>query len=68
MPDAEKRLADSISNIKKVVFGKSHFSDTYLKLENSFFEIISSLAAIGVSIDDKRVVEALGDIIKQKLI
>lgn len=67
MPDAEKRLADSISNIKKVIFGKSNFTKSYLKIENSFFEIISSLAAIGVSINDERVVKALGNIIKTKI-
>ena len=67
MLDAEKRFADSISNIKKVIFGKSNFTKSYLKIENSFFEIISSLAAIGVSINDERVVKALGNIVKTKI-
>lgn len=66
MPDAEERFENSISNIKKVIFGKSHFTKKYLMIENSFFEIISSLAAIGVSIDNKQVVKTLGDIIKIK--
>lgn len=67
MPDAEKRLSESISNINKVILENSHFTKSYLKIENSFFEIISSLAAIGVSIEDKRVVKSLGDIIKTKI-
>lgn len=67
IPEAESRLASSISNIKKVVFEGRSFNNDYLKLENSFFEIVSSLAAIGVSINDTRVVKALGDVIQAKI-
>lgn len=67
LPEAEKRIAQSIDNIQKVVVGNQHFSKDYLKIENTFFEIVSSLAAIGVSINDTRVVKALGNIIQAKI-
>ena len=67
MPEAEKCLASSMDNIKKVVFAKHSFSKDYLRIENTFFEIVSSLAAIGVSINDARVVKALGDVIQSKI-
>lgn len=67
MPEAEKCLASSMDNIKKVVFEKHSFSKDYLRIENTFFEIVSSLAAIGVSINDARVVKALGDVIQSKI-
>lgn len=66
MSDAEIRLATSIENIKMAIFKGKEFSKDYLKFENTFFEIISSLSAIGLSINDARVVKTLGDIIKTK--
>ncbi|AVS65676.1 hypothetical protein C8245_08250 [Paracidovorax avenae] len=67
LPKAEQRFSRSIENIRKVILEDKQFKKDYLKIENSFFEIISSLAAIGVSINDHRVVRALGDIIKTKI-
>lgn len=66
IPEAEKRQASSIENIRQVIFRGSVFNKDYLKIENTFFEIISSLAAIGLSIDDTRVVKMLGDVINKK--
>lgn len=66
MPEAEKRQASSIENIRQVIFEGNVFNKDYLKIENTFFEIISSLAAIGLSIDDSRVVKMLGDVINKK--
>jgi SIR2-like domain len=67
MPEAEKIVTSSVSNIKKVLFEKHNFNDKYLSVENSFFEIISSLAAIGQSINEPNVVLALGKIIQTKI-
>lgn len=67
MPEAEKRQASSINNIKQVIFNGQVFNKDYLKIENTFFEIISSLAAIGLSVNDPRVVKALGDVINKKI-
>jgi len=66
IPDAEKYAKNSTSNIKKVIFNNATYKNSYLKVENSFFEILSSIAAIGLSINDPRVVKALGIIIKAK--
>lgn len=66
MPEAETRLVSSIENIKKVISEGQEFTKEYLKIENTFFEIISSLAAIGISINDPRVVKALGKVISNK--
>ncbi len=66
-PELEKRTEVSIGNIKKVVLEGRKFKPEFLKIENSFFEIISSLAAAGFSVNDTRVVVTLGDIIKTKI-
>ena len=67
MPKAEKHVEKSVENIKKVVYGTSHFTNEYLKIEDSFFEIVSSLAAVGMSIKEPKVVSALGKIIETKI-
>lgn len=65
-PRAEKCAESSVANIKKVIFERKIFASSFLKVENSFFEIVSSIAAIGLSIDDARVVSALGKIVNTK--
>lgn len=67
IPNAEKCAESSVENIRKVVFNNANFTKDFLRIENTFYEIISSIAAIGVSIDDPRVVKALGQIIKIKI-
>lgn len=67
MPDAEKLMESSISNIKKVIFEGRNFKKDYLKIENAFFEIISSIAGVGISIEDPRVVTILGEVIQTKI-
>lgn len=66
LPSAEKCTESSVDNIRKVVFGKQEFTKKFLRLENSFYEIVSSIAAIGVSIEHPEVVRAFGKIIKYK--
>ena len=67
LPETEKRIVQSIDNIQKVIFEDHRFERDYLRIENTFFEIISSLAAIGVSINNPQVVKAIGDIIQLKI-
>ncbi|KQQ44486.1 hypothetical protein ASF61_21650 [Duganella sp. Leaf126] len=67
MPAAEKCTVESIQNIRKVIFDKQTFTDKYLGIENSFFEIISALGAIGLSINNAAVVDMLGVVIKAKI-
>ena len=66
IPNAEKCTESSIKNIRKVIFSNTNFTKDVLKEEQSFYQIIHSIAAIGISIDDPRVVETLGNIIALK--
>lgn len=67
LPSAEKCTESSIDNIKKVVFEKQEFTKEFLRIENTFYEIISSISAIGTSIEHSEVVRALGKIVEYKL-
>ncbi|WP_055647613.1 hypothetical protein [Shewanella sp. Sh95] len=49
-----------------MVFNNHQFTKGFLSIENAFYEIVSSIAAVGVSINDKKVVKALGQIIEFK--
>jgi len=66
LPNADKCSQSSVENIRKVVLLGQHFTEDHLKIKNTFYEIIASIAAIGLSIDDPRVVKALGRIIADK--
>jgi hypothetical protein len=66
LPSAEKCTESSVENIRKVVLEDHEFTKEFLGIENTFYEIIASIAAIGMSIDDIRVVKALGQIIETK--
>lgn len=66
LPSAEKCTESSIGNIRKVVFGKQEFTKGFLRIENTFYEIISSISAIGVSIEHPEVVRSLGKIVEYK--
>ncbi len=67
IPSAEACAESSLKSIRKVIFGNHSFNKDFLRVENTFFEIVSSIAAIGISIDDPRVVTALGKIIELKI-
>jgi hypothetical protein len=66
LPSAEKCTESSVGNIKQVVLGKQEFTKSFLRIENAFYEIVSSISAIGVSIEHVEVVRALGKIIEYK--
>lgn len=63
---AQNCLESSKENLLKVLNDGHSFTDDFLRVENSFFEIISSLGAIGKSLNDPAVVKMLGDIIERK--
>lgn len=67
MQDAEKCREMSIKSLNSVLYHNHEFTDDHLRIENSFFEIISALGAIGKSINDKAVVSAIGKIIETKI-
>lgn len=65
-PKVESIAQRSIDSIRNVVYKGFHFKEAYLKLEDSFYRIISALSAEGLSLDDKRVVTVIGDVIDTK--
>lgn len=65
--NVKDRAEASIQNIRKVISGGHSFSEDFLKTENSFYEIISSINAIGLNVNDTRVTNKLGEIIQAKI-
>lgn len=65
-PKAESIAEKSLKSLRKVVYEDRHFKDTYIKLDDSFYRILSSLSAEGLGLNDKRVVKMLGDVIDAK--
>lgn len=66
IPKAERISEMSLKSIRKVVYENHSFKDTYLKLEDSFYQIISAIAAEGLSWNNTMVVAMIGDIIETK--
>ncbi|MFV9173928.1 SIR2 family protein [Klebsiella oxytoca] len=66
IPKAEKVSKVALDSIRKVVYENYSFSNAYLKLEDSFYQIISAIAAEGLSWDNPLVVKMIGDIIEKK--
>lgn len=66
IPKAERIVEKSLKSMRKVIYEKYSFKDTFLKLEDSFYQIISSITAEGLSWKDDRVVKMIGDIIESK--
>ncbi|MGR9503752.1 SIR2 family NAD-dependent protein deacylase [Rhizobium leguminosarum] len=64
---AEKCLEGSVSNIKKVLYEKHTFTETYLQVESSFYEIVSAIGAVGASLDEDVVVKTFEDVIAKKM-
>ncbi|EGI71568.1 SIR2 family protein [Pseudoalteromonas distincta] len=65
-PKVESIAQRSIDSIRNVVYKGYHFKEAYLKLEDSFYRIVSALSAEGLSLDDERVVAVIGDVIDAK--
>ncbi len=66
IPKVESIAKKSISSIRNVVYKKYRFKEAYLKLEDSFYRIISALSAEGLSLENERVVAVIGDVIDAK--
>ena len=64
---AKKRFEKSLTNLNNVLNANATFKDDFLRLEDSFFEILSSVHALGKSINDPNVITMLGKIITQKM-
>jgi len=66
LPVAADRRESTAANIREVVSGRKAFTDEYLKIERSFYEIVGSISAAGYSMKNTGVVNMLGDIIDKK--
>ena len=66
MPAAEAAAKPSLSAIRKILYEQHSYKPSYLKSENSFFEVVSSFSAVGVSINHPVVVSCIGKIIETK--
>lgn len=67
LPAAKSCLSSSLDNAQKALSGSHTYSDDYLKIRTSFFEIIAAIRAIGRSINDSVVVRVMGNIIARKI-
>lgn len=67
IPEAEKCLEKSIKDIDKVVHQKHQFTEKFLKIESSFYQVVAAIGAIGVSLEKDTVVETFADIISKKM-
>jgi len=66
LPKVERIAEKSLKSLRKVIHEDCHFKDAYLKLEDSFYRILSAISAEGLSLDDARVVEVIGEVIEAK--
>lgn len=66
LPTAENRYKRMLTNYKAVIVGGRPFKDERLGQEESFFEIIASLGAMGTHLDHEDTVKALAKVISQK--
>lgn len=63
---AETILSRSLRSVKSVLNEGSNFKASFLKMEDSFSEIVSTLGAQGASLESPEVVKMFGDIVKKK--
>ena len=64
--EADDCLKKSVKSIKKVLYDKKNFKEMYLHEESSFYQIVSAIGAIGVSLEEGAVVDTFADIISKK--
>lgn len=65
VPTAEK-VSASVSSIRHVIGQGGSYAAEYLILEHSFYEIVASIGATGMSINDPKVVATLGTVLDEK--
>lgn len=67
MPSAKDLSDQSKKEIKNAVEKGSKYEESYIRMKNSFFEIIPSIDAQGFSKHDPRVIRVIGEIIEKKV-
>lgn len=68
MPVAARCALPSLDNIRQILYHGREYTSAYLQAENSFYEIVSSFSAVGVSVNNPAVVNSIGRIIQTKQI
>lgn len=67
--DKAKECSETtIQNIQKIILKTHSFSDDYLKVENSFYEILSSINAVGFSYNNAHTQRIIIEVIKKKIV
>ncbi|MGO4179420.1 SIR2 family protein, partial [Vibrio cholerae] len=66
LPKVSGKHEASLDNLKKVLYRDHSFTKEYIKIESSFFEIISSINASGLSLINHKVISLLANVIKVK--
>ena len=67
MPEAVAILDQSQRAVRKVLDEGKHYLDSYISLRSSFFQIVAGVKAAGRSVNDPRLVTALGDVLTKKM-
>ncbi|WP_321338755.1 SIR2 family protein [uncultured Cohaesibacter sp.] len=65
-PEAERVLLRSLRSIERVLKGGRTFKDSFLKMEDSFYEVVSALSAKGYSLEDTKAVKMFDKIVTKK--
>lgn len=66
LPAAANSVESSKVSIRKVLYEGYTYEDSYLKLRVSFYEIVSAISAIGVSLTAPEVVALFSQVIEKK--
>ncbi|TCR07304.1 SIR2 family protein [Neorhizobium sp. JUb45] len=61
------QVSKTIEVIKRVLYEGRVFKEKYIKIESSFYEIVSAIGAVGESLEAERVVKTFADIIAKKM-
>lgn len=67
LPEAYRRKNKSDETLQKVLNDNHFFKSEYLKIEFSFYEIMLSISAQGLTISDKNIVKLLSSVIEKKI-
>jgi hypothetical protein len=67
MPEAIAILDQSQAAVRKVLDEGKHYLDSYISLRSSFSQIVAAVKAAGRSVNDPKLVTALGDVLSKKM-
>ena len=65
--EVNNKRESKILDIKEVLSGKAKYRDEYLKTDICLFEVISSIQALGIDLQDEKVTYLIKDILNRKI-